>query len=339
MKELQNIAVVIDADNTKASKMEAMLREISTRGRIVTKRAYGNWKKESLKNWESVLKRLAINAQQQFDYVAGKNATDMALVINTIDLLYRNIYDGFVIVSSDSDYTPLAIRLRESGVYVMGIGEQKTPESFRNSCDEFIFLENLQNDDTSNESFETSQNNIILRDDIEVIHGLLRTAYENYQTDDGVVQIGAAGSFIKRAKPDFDSRMYGYRTLSKLVESFPEKYETIRNYGKGHSAVVYRCIECMAIVKAEPQKTRSTEIKANSYNVNDIHILIKKAYELHKKANGYCTINVAGTFIRKTIPDFNSKNYGYKKLSELLEGFPNIYNVKHESTTVYFKIK
>lgn len=125
MSDLKKIAVVIDADNTQLSKIGDVLREISTYGRIVVKRAYGNWRKEQLKNWETEIKRLAIKAEQQFDYVSGKNATDMALVIDTIELLHTNIYDAFVIVSSDSDYTPLAIKLHESGVYVMGVGEKR----------------------------------------------------------------------------------------------------------------------------------------------------------------------------------------------------------------------
>ena len=152
MQELQKIAVVIDADNTQISKLEDVFHEISTRGRIVVKRAYGNWHKPTLKNWGEIIKRLAIKAEQQFDYVSGKNATDMALVIDTIELLYTNLYDAFVIVSSDSDYTPLAIKLREAGVYVMGVGEQKTPVAFRNACDEFLFLENCSSSVEGNDA-------------------------------------------------------------------------------------------------------------------------------------------------------------------------------------------
>ena len=143
MNTLDKMVVLIDSDNTQIKKLELVLQEISTHGRIIVKRAYGNWKKETLKNWEDEIKRLAIKAEQQFDYVSGKNATDMALVIDAIELLNSGIYDAFVIVSSDSDFTPLSIKLHESGVYVIGVGEKKTPESFRNSCDEFIFLENL----------------------------------------------------------------------------------------------------------------------------------------------------------------------------------------------------
>ena len=137
MDNLQKIVLLIDADNTRLSKLEAVIQEISTHGRIVVKRAYGNWKKDALKHWENELKRLAIKAEQQFDYVSGKNATDMALVISTLDLLHSNLYDAFAIVASDSDYTPLAIRLHESGVYVIGVGEKKTPKAFRNACDEY----------------------------------------------------------------------------------------------------------------------------------------------------------------------------------------------------------
>lgn len=125
MKNLKKIAMLIDADNTQLSKLEAVIQEISTYGRIVVKRAYGNWRKDSLKNWENELKRLAIKAQQQFDYVSGKNTTDMALVIDTLDLLHSDIYDAFVIVASDSDYTPLAIKLHESGVYDYGSWREK----------------------------------------------------------------------------------------------------------------------------------------------------------------------------------------------------------------------
>lgn len=127
MENFQKIAVLIDADNTQLSKLEAVLHEVSTYGRIVVKKAYGNWRKDSLKNWEPELKRLAIRAEQQFDYVTGKNTTDIAMVIGAMDLLHNNMYDALVLVSSDSDFTPLAIRLRESGLYIIGAGVTTTP--------------------------------------------------------------------------------------------------------------------------------------------------------------------------------------------------------------------
>ncbi|MGN0482214.1 MAG: NYN domain-containing protein [Lachnospiraceae bacterium] len=241
----QKMALLIDADNTQLTKIESVIREISTHGRIVVKRAYGNWKKDALKNWESKMNRLAIKAVQQFDYVTGKNATDMALVIDTIDLLYRDIYDAFVIVASDSDYTPLAIKLRESGVIVMGVGEKKTPEAFRNACDEFIFLENLDSDEKQEHSKKQlpRQTVRVAENEMEEIHNLLQIAFEKYQDADGFVNVSSAGTFIKRAKPDFDSRTYGYVKLPQLIEAFPDRYEMKRYKGKGTVTIVaYRCL-------------------------------------------------------------------------------------------------
>lgn len=249
MDDLQKIAVLIDADNTQLTKIGAVIREISTHGRIVVKRAYGNWKKDHLKNWEDELKRLAIKAEQQFDYVSGKNATDMALVIDTVELLHRGIYDAFVIVASDSDYTPLAIKLHESGVCVMGVGEKKTPEAFRNACDEFIFLENLTNDvdnDSVNEhplNMERAMSQPAESESMNEIHTLLRIASDTYQEDDGYVNVSAAGAFIKRTKPDFDSRSYGYLKLPHLLEAFPQKYDVKRYAGKGKVTIIaYKCL-------------------------------------------------------------------------------------------------
>lgn len=255
MDNLQKMVVLIDADNTQLSKIEAVMREISTYGRIVVKRAYGNWKKDVLKNWEEELKRLAIKAEQQFDYVVGKNATDMALVISAVDLLHSGIYDAFVLVASDSDYTPLAIKLHESGVYVIGVGESKTPEAFRNACDDFIFLENLTSTASKSKKIVadevTGENSSIIVDkgnpsvitNIDEIHNLLEIAFEKYQDADGFVNVSSAGTFLKRTKPDFDSRTYGYTKLPDLLAAFPKKYEIKRYRGKGTvNIVAYRCL-------------------------------------------------------------------------------------------------
>ncbi len=231
MENLQKIALLIDADNTQLSKLEDVIQEISTYGRIVVKRAYGNWKKENLKNWENELKRLAFRAEQQFDYVSGKNATDMALVIDAINLLHANIYDAFVIVTSDSDFTPLAISLHESGVYVIGVGESKTPEPFRKSCDEFILLENLGVKEPIPAlragEIPPAEGAVPVKgtgNDIDEIHNLLKVACATYQDDNGYAYVAAAGNFIKRAKSDYDPRTYGYEKLSSLIKAFPERY-------------------------------------------------------------------------------------------------------------------
>lgn len=250
MANLKKIVLLIDADNTQLSKIESVIREVSAHGRIVVKRAYGNWKKDTLKNWENELKRLAIKAEQQFEYVTGKNATDMALVIDAINLLHKGIYDAFVIVASDSDYTPLAINLHESGVYVMGIGEKKTPESFRNSCDEFVFLENISDGakeiepNTTQPFVESKVKDIECvgkRDeDIDTVHNLLKIAFDIYKENDGYVRVGVAGGFIKRIKPDFDKKNYGYKKLSEMIQDYPEKYEIKKEKGAA-TVIAYRC--------------------------------------------------------------------------------------------------
>ena len=248
MENLKRIVMLIDADNTQIGKLEDVIGEISTHGRIVVKRAYGNWRKDVLKNWEKELKRLAIKAEQQFDYVNGKNATDMALVIDTMNLLHKGIYDCFVIVASDSDYTPLAINLHESGVYVIGVGEKKTPEAFRNSCDEFIFLENLGRANELKLSIPKAGDDEYEEDepeedyDIEKIHNLLKIASDKYQDDEGFVNGSSAGQFIKRVRPDFDVRTFGYLKLPKLIEAFPDRYEIKKYKGKGTVLIIaYRC--------------------------------------------------------------------------------------------------
>ena len=262
MNDSDKIAILIDADNTQLQKLDAIMTEVSTRGRIVVKRAYGNWKKRNLNKWENELKRLGIKAEQQFDYVSGKNATDMALVIDAMDLLSSNAFDSFVIVSSDSDFTPLAIRLHESGANIVGIGVQTTPESFRNACDDFLFLENLTNDALSTddvpetpEPAEKSENKAQKKDGErkgqngrkqkvpKEIHNLIRKAYDTYQDNDGLADVSAAGSYIKRAKPDFDTRSYGHSKLSSLLEAFPTRYEVVRTPGKNNSTYIsYRCL-------------------------------------------------------------------------------------------------
>lgn len=250
MDNLKNMVTLIDADNTQVNKIKSVLQEISTRGRIVVKRAYGNWKKPALKSWESELKHLAIKAEQQFDYVTGKNATDMALVIDAIELLHMNIYDAFVIVASDSDYTPLAIKLRESGVYVIGVGEKKTPDAFRNACDEFLLIENMTDgiEKTAPKQKKAAVKETEITEpevdpSLEEIHTLLKIACETYQDDEGYAFVSSAGIYIKRAKPDFDVRTYGYTKLTEFITAFPKKYDVKKYPGQGKVSIyAYKCL-------------------------------------------------------------------------------------------------
>ena len=303
MQELQKIAVVIDADNTQISKLEDVFHEISTRGRIVVKRAYGNWHKPTLKNWGEIIKRLAIKAEQQFDYVSGKNATDMALVIDTIELLYTNLYDAFVIVSSDSDYTPLAIKLREAGVYVMGVGEQKTPVAFRNACDEFLFLENCSSSVEGNDAHD-------------VVNSFQSDAQDAASSSQSDVQDAASSS-----QSDVQDAASSPQKEKAEVSISPnnEKEESTKQ------------------LKEDVQKTGSTPIASSApaeensekkNDLNEIHALLEKAYDTFQDEDGWVNVAKVGLFLRRAKPDFDSRTYGFQKLSLFLKNFPEKYDVK-----------
>jgi len=249
MTQSDRIAVFIDADNTQLQKMDAIMTEISTRGSIVVKRVYGNWKKTGLSRWEQEIKRLGINARQQFDYVKGKNATDMALVIDAMDLLASSDFDIFVIVSSDSDFTPLAIRLHESGAQVIGIGKNMTPESFKNACDDFILIENLsdfENDDKDEPEIEVKTSAgppKKVRKVPKYLHALIRKAWDTYQDNDGYADLAACASYVKRAKPDFNPKTYGFPKLLQLLEAFPDRYR-IQRTKTPTKLPILTCLNC-----------------------------------------------------------------------------------------------
>jgi len=246
---LDKIAVLIDADNAQLKALEAILDEISKYGRIIVKKAYGDWKSPMLKKWEDVLKRLAIKPEQQFVYTRGKNATDIALVIDAMDMLHQDNYDAFAIVSSDADFTPLVIRLRETGAYIFGIGEDKTPAAFRNSCDNFILTKHLHDkkeeaEPKTGESEAEEERDAVEEDaqlyDISEIHKLLTGASETYQDDDGWVNAADAGNYIKRARPAFDLKTYGFSKLSDFLSHYVDRYETKKDLNGKVTVFAYR---------------------------------------------------------------------------------------------------
>ncbi|WP_320129474.1 NYN domain-containing protein [uncultured Sphaerochaeta sp.] len=260
----KRIAVLIDADNAQYSKIKAVLSEISTHGRIITKRAYGDWSSPNLKNWKDSLNDYSIQPIQQFAYTTGKNSTDASMIIDAMDLLYTDKYDSFVLVSSDCDFTKLASRLRESEKFVFGVGEAKTPMSFRNACDDFILVENLDKEvhkaerkrDTSHKKTVNAKPNIkeripeVIKEPVIVetveadtssldgVIELLDIAAENYGNEDGWTNVSSAGTYIKRSMPDFDPRTYGFIKLPDLIKSLSSIYEIRRFSGKGTVTIV-----------------------------------------------------------------------------------------------------
>lgn len=216
--ETDNLAVLIDADNARPKIVDGLLAEIAKYGTANVKRIYGNWTGEQLKGWKAVLLEHSIQPMQQFAYTVGKNATDSAMIIDAMDLLYTGNFDGFCIVSSDSDFTRLASRLRESGLVVYGFGEKKTPKPFVAACDKFIFTEVLRGKEEEETRPKTKQSDDLKRDKGHLAN-LFRSAIDAYSDDDGWAQLGSVGSNIAKQLPEFDSRNYGYRKLKDLVKA------------------------------------------------------------------------------------------------------------------------
>lgn len=268
MKDLDDhkkIAVLIDADNAQYTKVKAILDEISAHGHIVVKRAYGDWSSDYLKNWRQYLNELAIQPVQQFAYTTGKNSTDASMIIDAMDLLYSNKFDAFALVSSDSDFTKLASRLRESEIFVFGVGQKKTPISFRNACDDFIFTENLSVEEAepaatlqAQEITEKPEKEPILA--LELVP-LLTRAWEQFQDDEGWANMASAGSFLKRSKPDFDPRSYGATKFSDLLQQLAEQFEVNRSPGKGSTLIIrYRPVVTKQLIKASRAIHKSNKL-------------------------------------------------------------------------------
>ena len=215
-KQSQNmLAVLIDADNAQPSITEGLLSEVAKFGISSVKRIYGDWTTPSLSGWKTVLLEHSIQPIQQFRYTVGKNATDSAMIIDAMDLLYTRRFDGFCLVSSDSDFTRLASRMREEGVIVYGFGEQKTPKSFVSACDKFIFTEVLRSQENAEPAVKKKTGKD-LKGDTKLVN-LFRSAIEAASEESGWANMGAVGSTIAKQAPEFDPRNYGYKKLGELA--------------------------------------------------------------------------------------------------------------------------
>lgn len=227
------LAVLIDADNAQAAVIEPLLAEIARFGEAIVRRIYGDFTVPTSSSWKKVLQKYAIKPIQQFAYTTGKNATDSTLIIDAMDLLYTRKFDGFCLITSDSDFTGLATRIREEGLTVWGFGEQKTPEAFRSACHKFVFTEILRQSEgepiLSNQNVETkSAPSQIVADaheqKLEFPKKFVLTALEQSVDDAGWAHLGTFGSYLTKLQPDFDSRLYGYKKLSDLVKAKTELF-------------------------------------------------------------------------------------------------------------------
>lgn len=301
MEREMRYAVLIDADNVAAKYTKNILDELSNYGIATYKRVYGDWTRASLAGWKNMALDNAITPVQQYSYTTGKNATDSAMIIDAMDILYSNNADGFCIVSSDSDFTRLAIRLRESGKHVIGMGEQKTPKPFSTACNAFKYLEVLAEEETQNLADADKVEMKTLESDI------IRIIAENANMEDEI-NIGELGSRLQGRYPDFDVRNYGYSKFSQFLKNF----DCLSFRQTGSSILV-------------SQKTQETDLqKVSAALAAIVRSNGTRGYNLGELKKQLCA----------KIPDFNVKTYGYSKFSRFVENLPGF---KIKNNTVLFE--
>jgi len=243
-----NIAVLIDGDNAQAKLIKEILEEVSRYGKATIRRIYGDWTTSQMNSWKDLINQYSINPIQKFSYTTGKNSTDSAMIIDAMDILHSRSVEGFCIVSSDSDYTGLAKRIREEGLFVMGIGERKTPTAFVKSCEIFTFCENLQpkiekqtvtkspNKSTTKRNganFDRTDNKesgSLGREELKLLDKAFEISTNTNEEDE--VYIAHIGTTLRKIDPSFDPRTYGYKTLTQLFASI-DKYQIVRNVVNG----------------------------------------------------------------------------------------------------------
>lgn len=254
MKKINDtrIALLIDGDNAAPKRLAAILEEVSKTGTITIRRIYGDWTTMGMSGWKDLLNSYAIQPVQQFAYTKGKNSTDSALIIDAMDILHGELVDAFCIVSSDSDYTRLATRLRESGIFVMGVGEKKTPHAFVQACERFIYVENLDvqeagpgagagagapGKERSKRATSTAKAQPVKLSQNSELMRKLRKAFNIAKGEEEEASLSLIGQALRRLDPGFDPRSYGHASLSSLVNALKDQLET-RREEKGNTVMV-----------------------------------------------------------------------------------------------------
>ncbi len=270
MENEKRIAVLIDADNVSQKYIKCILDEIVTHGIPTYKRIYGDWTKPQLGSWKDVLLEYSITPIQQYSYTTGKNATDSALIIDAMDILYSHNVDGFCIVSSDSDFTKLASRLREAGMFVMGIGEKKTPRPFIAACEKFKYLESLlsgsqasdseaaEEEGAEETSAEPKKHQSASANDLKKLARSIRSIVTEVSDEEGWAYMGDVGNMLNKRFPDFDTRNYGFAKLTPLVSSLKE-FE-IDNRKTSNPHIVHKYIRN----KQKRETKRPSEVSASN---------------------------------------------------------------------------
>lgn len=257
MERDRRIAVMIDADNVSPKYIKYILEEIATHGTPTYKRIYGDWTQPQLASWKENLLEYSISPIQQYSYTTGKNSTDSALIIDAMDILYSNNVDGFCVVSSDSDFTRLVTRLREDGMYVVGMGEKKTPRPFVVACEKFIYLETIADESATAEDEPREATTPLEPADKDTVwlQRAVRKIIMEISDDDGWAYIGNVGNILSKRYPDFDVRNYGFHKLTPLLDSLGPFEVTSRRTSNPH--ILHKYIRL--IPEVQPQsKTANT---------------------------------------------------------------------------------
>ena len=301
MEKETRYAVLIDADNVAAKYTKYILDEVSNYGIVTYKRVYGDWTRTNLAGWKNMALDNAITPVQQYSYTTGKNATDSAMIIDAMDILYSNNVYVFCIVSSDSDFTRLAIRLRESGMHVIGMGEKKTPKPFSTACNAFKYLEILAEEEVQS---APDENDKVEMKTLE--SAIIRIIAENANLQEEI-NIGELGSRLQGRYPDFDVRNYGYSKFSQFLKDF--------------DCLNFRQVGSSILVSQKSDKTdlqNIEEILASVVKSNG-----NKGYNLGEHKKQLCS----------KVPDFRVKTYGYSKFSRFVENLPN-FRIKNNTVMI-----
>ncbi len=290
----KRFALLIDADNISAKYIGSILEELSTYGITTYKRIYGDWTSTQATKWKGELLENSVIPVQQFSNTVGKNATDSTLIIDAMDILYTGNVDGFCIVSSDSDFTRLASRLRESGMEVIGMGEEKTPRSFRVACTRFVNLENLSNQDEEAENKDNKDNTISR----EVVYSAITNIINENENKGKSVELAAVGNRLVNMYPDFDVRSYGYSLLSKFVE------------------------DAGLFLLEKKQNVVTLSLKDNEQSQEEIKNYVKEM--IHKAGNKGIGISELSNRVYSKYANFNVKDFGYSQFSKFVQGIDTV---------------
>ena len=285
----ERYALLIDAENVSAKYIKPILDELSKYGNVTYKRIYGDWTKSQSASWKEVLLQNSITPIQQFSYTYGKNATDSAMIIDAMDMLYTNDLEGFCLVSSDSDFTKLASRLRESGRTVIGMGESKTPTPFRKACDIFTELELLLDDIKDGKKKEVTKG--------QIEESVIKIITEN-QNNDKETGLGEVGSRLVKLYPDFDVRRYGYSLLSKFLETFPKL--KLKQDGTQVTVMLYE------------DKSRKEMLE---------EFIVQQIKEAGVQG---ILLGTLGNRIHNKFKDFKVRDYGYSQFKQYVQSLRNV---------------